>query len=82
MTTQHPAERTVPVERLRLGDHACMGPGDLEGAGESPWRVFTAYTRTSLARGEKVLLVMDPDDMSDDEVVALLDAAQGRAEPA
>ncbi|MEV6378939.1 MEDS domain-containing protein [Streptomyces sp. NPDC051773] len=78
MTTQHPAERTVPVERLRLGDHACMGPGDLEGAGESPWKVFTAYTRTSLARGEKVLLVMDPDDMSDDEVVALLDRGSGQ----
>lgn len=78
MTTQHPAERTVPVERLRLGDHACMGPGDPEGAGESPWKVFTAYTRTSLARGEKVLLVMDPDDMSDDEVVALLDRGSGQ----
>ncbi|WP_086804174.1 MEDS domain-containing protein, partial [Streptomyces caniscabiei] len=78
MTTQHPAERTVPVERLRLGDHACMGPRDLEGAGESPWKVFTAYTRTSLARGEKVLLVMDPDDLSDDEVVALLDRGSGQ----
>ncbi|WP_060887091.1 MEDS domain-containing protein [Streptomyces caniscabiei] len=78
MTTQHPAERTVPVERLRLGDHACMGPGGLEGAEESPWKVFTAYTRTSLARGEKVLLVMDPDDMSDDEVVALLDRGSGQ----
>lgn len=79
MTPQHPAERTVPVERLRLGDHACMGPGDREGAGESPWKVFTAYTRTSLARGEKVLLVMDPDDLSDDEVVSLLDRGSGQA---
>ncbi|WP_371580542.1 MEDS domain-containing protein [Streptomyces sp. NBC_01314] len=78
MTTQHRAERTVPVERLRLGDHACMGPGDIEGAGESPWKVFTAYTRTSLARGEKVLLVMDPDDLSDNEVVALLDRGSGQ----
>ncbi|QFQ96988.1 hypothetical protein F9278_13070 [Streptomyces phaeolivaceus] len=78
MTTQHRAERTVPVERLRLGDHACMGPADIEGAGESPWKVFTAYTRTSLARGEKVLLVMDPDDLSDDEVVALLDRGSGQ----
>ncbi|WP_327743763.1 MEDS domain-containing protein [Streptomyces europaeiscabiei] len=78
MTTQHRAERTVPVERLRLGDHACMGPGDIEGAGESPWKVFTAYTRTSLARGEKVLLVMDPDDLSDDEVVTLLDRGSGQ----
>ncbi|WP_200308038.1 MEDS domain-containing protein [Streptomyces adelaidensis] len=78
MTTQHPAERIVPVERLRLGDHACMGPGDIEGAGESPWKVFTAYTRTSLARGEKVLLVMDQDDLNDDEVVALLDRGSGQ----
>lgn len=78
MTTQHPAERTVPVERLRLGDHACMGPVDLGGDGESPWKVFTAYTRTSLARGEKVLLVMDPDDLADDEVVALLDRGSGQ----
>lgn len=73
-------ERTVPVERLQLGDHACMEVGD----GESPWAVFTAYTRTSLARREKVLLVMDPDDLQDDEVVALLDrggvgAAEARA---
>ncbi|MDX3545194.1 MEDS domain-containing protein [Streptomyces europaeiscabiei] len=76
MTAQHPAERTVPVERLRLGDHACMSAADLRG--ESPWKVFTAYTRTSLARGEKVLLVMDPDDLSDDEVVALLDRGSGQ----
>ncbi|WP_327729887.1 MEDS domain-containing protein [Streptomyces sp. NBC_00487] len=76
MTTQHPAERAVPVERLRLGDHACMGPEGVEG--ESPWKVFTAFTRTSLARGEKVLLVMDPDDLSDDEVVALLDRGSGQ----
>ncbi|WP_328871163.1 MEDS domain-containing protein [Streptomyces sp. NBC_00287] len=62
-------ERTVPVERLQLGDHACLEVGD----GESSWAVFTAYTRTSLARQEKVLLVMDPDDLQDDEVVALLD---------
>ncbi|MER7573722.1 MEDS domain-containing protein [Streptomyces sp. NPDC126514] len=62
-------ERTVPVERLRLGDHACLESGD----GESAWAVFTAYTRTSLARREKVLLVLDPDGLQDDEVVALLD---------
>ncbi|MGW0709884.1 MEDS domain-containing protein [Streptomyces sp. NPDC002643] len=76
MTTEHRVERTVPVERLRLGDHACMGPADVDG--ESPWKVFTAYTRTSLARREKVLLVMDPDDLSDDEVVALLDRGSGQ----
>ncbi|MCM1975104.1 MULTISPECIES: MEDS domain-containing protein [Streptomyces] len=63
------SERTVAVERLQLGDHACLETGD----GETTWAVFTAYTRTSLARREKVLLVMDPDDLQDDEVVALLD---------
>ncbi|MBD0837506.1 MULTISPECIES: MEDS domain-containing protein [unclassified Streptomyces] len=66
----------VPVEQLRLGDHACMGPGDGDDD-DSPWTVFTAYTRTSLARREKVLLVMDPDDLHDDEVVALLDGGSG-----
>ncbi|MFF3345371.1 MEDS domain-containing protein [Streptomyces sp. NPDC002779] len=72
-------ERTVPVERLRLGDHACLEAED----GESAWAVFTAYTRTSLARREKVLLVLDPDDLQDDEVVALLDQdGTGAAEAA
>lgn len=66
--------RTVPVERLKLGDHACMSVR----GGESPWKVFTAYTRTSLARREKVLLVMTPDDMNDDDVVAFLDDGSGR----
>ncbi|GLW45834.1 hypothetical protein Stsp02_14960 [Streptomyces sp. NBRC 14336] len=74
------SERTLAVERLQLGDHACLETGD----GETTWAVFTAYTRTSLARREKVLLVMDPDDLQDDEVVALLDrsgtaASQARA---
>jgi hypothetical protein len=68
------SDRTVPVERLKLGDHACMSLGDTE----TPWKVFTAYTRTSLARREKVLLVMNPDDMNDDDVVALLDGGTGR----
>ncbi|MEV0171315.1 MEDS domain-containing protein [Streptomyces sp. NPDC050803] len=72
--TDH-ARRTVPVERLKLGDHACMSLPE----GESPWKVFTAYTRTSLARREKVLLVMTPDDMSDDDVVAFLDEGSGQA---
>ncbi|MCT9083166.1 MEDS domain-containing protein [Streptomyces fulvoviolaceus] len=67
-------ERSVPVERLEKGDHACMALP----AGGSPWKVFTAYTRTSLARKEKVLLVMNPDDMNDDDVIALLDAGTGR----
>ncbi|MGW5633578.1 MEDS domain-containing protein [Streptomyces sp. NPDC003832] len=71
-------ERNVPVERLRLGDHACLDAGD----GESSWAVFTAYTRTSLARQEKVLLVLDPDDLQDDEVVALLGRDGGGVEEA
>ncbi|MDN3020419.1 MEDS domain-containing protein [Streptomyces sp. S.PB5] len=72
--TETTPDRTVPVERLQLGDHACMSLGDTR----TPWKVFTAYTRTSLARREKVLLVMNPDDMNDDDVVALLDGGTGR----
>lgn len=78
MSSERSAERrTVSAEGLRLGDHACMEPADV--GGQSPWKVFTAYTRTSLARREKVLLVMDPDDLTDDEVVALLDQGSGQA---
>lgn len=71
--TETTSDRTVPVEQLKLGDHACMSARDTD----SPWKVFTAYTRTSLARREKVLLVMNPDDMNDDDVVALLDGGSG-----
>ncbi|MCL6732853.1 MEDS domain-containing protein [Streptomyces neyagawaensis] len=78
MSSERSAERrTVSVDGLRLGDHACMATADV--AGESPWKVFTAYTRTSLARREKVLLVLDPDDLTDDEVVTLLDGGSGWA---
>ncbi|MCT9081327.1 MEDS domain-containing protein [Streptomyces fulvoviolaceus] len=65
--------RAVPAERLRLGDHACMTFDDRE----AQWQVLTAYTRTSLAQGEKVLIVLDPDDLGDDEVVAHLDRGSG-----
>ncbi|WP_159767175.1 MEDS domain-containing protein [Streptomyces sp. HM190] len=78
MSSERSAERRiVSVDGLRLGDHACMGTADV--TGDAPWAVFTAYTRTSLARREKVLLVMDPDDLTDDEVVTLLDGGSGRA---
>jgi hypothetical protein len=78
MSSERSAERrTVSVDGLRLGEHACMATADV--AGESPWKVFTAYTRTSLARREKVLLVLDPDDLTDDEVVTLLDGGSGWA---
>ncbi|MEU6353826.1 MEDS domain-containing protein [Streptomyces sp. NPDC047072] len=73
--TDTTTSRPVPVERLRKGDHACMAVPE----GRTPWKVFTAYTRTSLARREKVLLVMNPDDMNDDDVVALLDGGGGLA---
>ncbi|WP_246143927.1 hypothetical protein [Actinacidiphila oryziradicis] len=51
--------RTVPVDRLEPGDHSCMAFTD----SRSQWQVLTAYTRTSLARKEKVLLGRDrPED--------------------
>lgn len=69
---------TVPVERLRGGDHSCLTVTD----SETPWQVLTAHTWTGLAKGEKVLIVMDPSDLSDDEAVARMDGGSGRVETA
>lgn len=71
----HPTAPSVPVERLRPGDHACLSFTDVE----ARWQVLTAYTRSGLARGEKVLLVLDPDDLGDDEATSLLDGGTGAA---
>ena len=70
--------RTVPVERLRLGDHSYMAFTDVE----ARWQVLTTYTRTGLARGEKVLLLLDPSDLSDDDAVARMDRGSGHVEAA
>lgn len=69
------APRIVPVERLRLGDHAFMAFTDMEAV----WQVLTVFTRTGLARREKVLIRLDPADLGDDEAVARLDGGTGQA---
>ncbi|WP_030434568.1 MEDS domain-containing protein [Actinoplanes subtropicus] len=68
-------EKRVPVERLGLGDHACLATGDHE----ARWELLTAYTQAGFTRGERVMLILDPDDLSDDDAVARLDAGTGRA---
>ena len=66
------------MQALRPGDHACLDVPDAQ----AHWRVLTAYTRTGLARGEKVLVVLDPADVRDDDALARLDAGTGQAESA
>ncbi|WP_371659841.1 MEDS domain-containing protein [Streptomyces sp. NBC_00280] len=70
--------RSVPVQALRPGDHACLDVPDAQ----AHWQVLTAYTRTGLTRGEKVLVVLDPADVGDDDALARLDAGTGQAEAA
>lgn len=70
--------RSVPVDALRPGDHACMDVPDAQ----AHWQVLTAYTRTGLTRGEKVMVVLDPADVSDDDALARLDGGTGQAEVA
>jgi hypothetical protein len=47
---------------------------------EARWEVLAAHTRTGLTRGEKVLLVLDPSDLSDGDALARLDDGTGQAE--
>jgi hypothetical protein len=70
--------RRIPVERLRPGDHSCMDFDDVE----ARWEVLTAFTQIGLARGERVLLILDPDDLTDDAAVARLDGGTGHADAA
>ncbi|WP_330291124.1 MEDS domain-containing protein [Streptomyces sp. NBC_00576] len=63
---------------LRPGDHACLDVADAQ----AHWQVLTAYTRTGLTRGEKVMVVLDPADVGDDDALARLDAGTGQAESA
>ncbi|MBP2329416.1 hypothetical protein JOF56_009801 [Kibdelosporangium banguiense] len=49
---------------------------------EARWQVLTAYTRTGLVRGEKVLLVLGHSDLSDDDAVARMDDGSGHVESA
>lgn len=79
MTEQiHSHGRSVPVERLRPGDHSCMDFTDVE----ARWEVLTAYTQSGLARGERVMVVLDPSDLNDDDAVAQLDGGEGQARDA
>lgn len=48
--------RTVPVDRMASGDHACLGFQDEE----DRWEIRAAFTSIGLARGERVLLSADP----------------------
>lgn len=68
-------DRRIPVEHLRPGDHSCMDVVDVE----DRWDVLTAFAQLGLARGEKVMLILDPDDLNDDDVVARLDGGAGHA---
>ncbi|MDX3453237.1 MEDS domain-containing protein [Streptomyces sp. ME02-8801-2C] len=70
--------RGVPVGALRPGDHACLDVPDAQ----AHWQVLTAYTRAGLTRGEKVMVVLDPADVGDDDALARLDAGTGQAEAA
>lgn len=74
----HTTARSVPVEALRPGDHACLDVPDAQ----AHWQVLTAYTRTGLTRGEKVMVVLDPADVGDDDALARLDGGTGQAEDA
>ncbi|WP_030609200.1 MEDS domain-containing protein [Streptomyces sclerotialus] len=79
MTEHHGTTgRIVPVERLGPGDHSCMDVVDWK----ARWQVLAAFTRTGLARGEKVLLVLDPSDLNDGDALSCLDGGMGQVEDA
>jgi hypothetical protein len=79
--TEHPEPhrpegRRIPVQRLRPGQHSCMDFTDVE----ARWEVLAAHTRKGLTRGEKVLLVLDPSDLTDGDALARLDGGTGQTE--
>jgi DcmR-like sensory protein len=53
---------TLAVERIRLGDHAFAHYAD----DDVRWEVPTAFAYRGLARGEKVMMLMDPACSADD----------------
>ncbi|GAA0939780.1 hypothetical protein GCM10009559_34410 [Pseudonocardia zijingensis] len=69
------AAAPVHVEHLRPGDHACVEFDDVE----SRWEVLTAFAQIGLARGERVMLLLDPDDLDDAATVARVDDGTGVA---
>ncbi|NGO72584.1 hypothetical protein G5C65_30355 [Streptomyces sp. SB3404] len=64
-----PGARTIPVQRIRPGQHAFAAYGSEAGQ----WEVVSAFVRHGLARSEKVLLFLHP-RVSTDEVLAGLGA--------
>ncbi|MFI1352787.1 MEDS domain-containing protein [Streptomyces sp. NPDC020898] len=74
----HTTARSISVDALRPGDHACLDVPD----SQAHWQVLTAYTRAGLTRGEKVMVVLDPADVGDDDALARLDGGTGHAETA
>src|SRR5271154_4729455 len=68
---------TIAVERMRLGDHAFAHYAD----DDVRWEVPTAFAHRGLARGEKVIVMMDP-ACSADDAFARLAASNGGADDA
>jgi hypothetical protein len=68
---------TLAVERMRLGDHAFAHHAD----DDVRWEVPAAFTYWGLARGEKVVVMMDPACPVDDAFERLA-AYGGSAEEA
>ncbi|WP_093799937.1 MEDS domain-containing protein [Streptomyces sp. Wb2n-11] len=72
----------LPVQGMRAGDHAFLGYDD----DEANWGALVAYTRTGLARGEKVIVFaapqLDPDAvrLRLDGTSPLLAEARGRGQ--
>ncbi|WP_328914575.1 MULTISPECIES: MEDS domain-containing protein [unclassified Streptomyces] len=79
-----PTPRTVAVERLTSGDHACL---DFV-SHRDRWALRAAFTTAGLARGERVMLFTDPATRSGEALTRLADfgvpteraAADGRLE--
>jgi hypothetical protein len=69
--------KTASVEGLHDGDHACLTYAD----DEVLWQALTVYTWVGLVDGQRVLIVLDPDDLRDDEAVARMDSG-GRVDAA
>jgi MEDS: MEthanogen/methylotroph, DcmR Sensory domain len=58
---------TLAVEQLRLGDHAFAHYADDDVRGEVP----AVFAYRGLARGEKVIVMMDPAPLADDACARL-----------
>ena len=59
--------RTLAVDRMRLGDHAFAHYAD----DDVRWEVPAAFIYRGLARGEKVIVMMDPACSADDAIERL-----------